>query len=94
MDIMQFVKAGLVLGFVGVIQIIKALVDQARAKKAQTPIDGTVWIVVVAVSGIIMSVISAGIDQTWDVWIIVQGSFIYAAAASYVYQVGKAAAGK
>jgi hypothetical protein len=91
MDIMQFVKAGMVVGVVGVIQIIKGIVDQARAKAAEPAIDSNIWVLVVCLSGVVMAIIAAGIDNAWNWWKIGGDVFTYAAAASFVYTLGKAA---
>lgn len=93
-DIMQFAKAGLVVGVVGVIQLIKTIIEDSRAKALKAQIDSRIWLIVVAVSGIIMAVISAGIDSAWTIWTLIRDAFIYSAAAAYVYRLGKAAGGK
>lgn len=88
MSIMNYVQGGLVLGVVFVIQIIKGLVDNRRAKKGRKALDKDVWVVVVLLCGVFMALVVHGIEQfvNTNIFSFIRDAFLYAAAASFVYK--------
>lgn len=88
MSIMNYVQAGLVLGIVFVIQIIKGFIDNRRSKKGLAALDKDVWVLVVLLCGLPMALIVHGIEQfvNANIFSFIRDVFIYAAASSFTYK--------
>lgn len=88
MSIMNYVQVGLVLGVVFVIQIVKSLIDNRRAKKGLEALDKDVWVLIVLLCGLLMTLIVHGVENfvNTNVFSLVRDVFIYAAAASFAYK--------
>jgi len=88
MSIMTYVQAGLVLGFVFVIQVVKGIIEKRRKAAGKREIDGDLWVLVVLLCGFPMALIVHGVENfvNTNLFSFIRDVFIYAAASSFAYK--------
>lgn len=87
MSIMNFVQAGLVIGVVIVIQVIKSLIDNKRIENGKFKLKSDFWVLIVLLCGVPMAIIVNCLDGVdLNFFQVIKDSFIYAAAASFTYK--------
>jgi hypothetical protein len=88
MNIMNYVQAGIVLGVVFIIQVVKGLIDKSRESSGKKKIDGDLWVLIVLLCGIPMALIVHGTENfvNTNLFSFIRDVFIYAAASSFTYK--------
>jgi hypothetical protein len=92
LDITNYVKLGIVIAIVIIIQTVKKNMDKSRMKNVLSALPSWFWHIVSFGSGIIQAVIITGMDTqflNFNVWTFIYTCLIYSAATSFIYQTYK-----